>query len=106
MNEENNNNQIEWGIVENSQLYTKVTENSYLHNTNDERLALRSIQPLSTLIINHGLRPEQIALQFTLNKSQKAVFMIIADHLDQRNRSSSGKPKRKGNVQKAFHFGT
>ena len=68
--------------MENSQLYTKVTENSSLHNTNDERPALRSIQPVSTLIINHGLRPEQIALQFTLNKKQKAAFIIIADHLD------------------------
>ena len=74
MNEENNNNQIEWSIVENSQLYTKVTENSFLHNTNDERPALRSIPPVSTLIINHGLRPEQIALQFTLQQKPKGCI--------------------------------
>ncbi|CAF3219894.1 unnamed protein product [Rotaria sp. Silwood2] len=89
MNEEDNSVEIEQTDKEDDQLFIKPVEDSLLHYNASASLSLESIQPVSTMIVINSYSQEQIALEFTLNKNQKAAFMIITSHLNANDETSS-----------------
>lgn len=59
--------------------------------SNGESLDFRSIVPVAKVIVPVENTREYISEQFTLNKNQKAAFMIITGHLDGLNRLNEGR---------------
>jgi len=51
-------------------------------DSNSEHLNFQCIVPVSRIIVPNETTREHIAQHFTLNKNQKAAFMIITGHLD------------------------
>lgn len=82
MNDENSNITVERNEMEDEGLYMKTAENSCTQNNSITSANLALIQPVSTIIVTNGLYQDQIAIEFTLNKNQKAAFMIITSHLN------------------------
>ncbi len=74
---------IEQNDIEVNELVGAVEENvpSNFHSNNGS-LNFQCIVPVSRIIVPNETTREHIAQQFTLNKNQKAAFMIITGHLD------------------------
>ena len=51
-------------------------------NNNNESYSSTNIIPVTKIAVPNEITRENIAAQFTLNKNQKAAFMIITGHLD------------------------
>jgi hypothetical protein len=100
MNEKYNNVVIEQSDKENDQLFIKSVENSLLHDNSGVSSSFDSIQPVSTMIDTSSRSQEQIAYAFTLNKNQKAAFMIITSHLNGVDGMNAGKTIEKGYFSK------
>jgi hypothetical protein len=67
-------------------------ENNMSSNFNGDNEALNSqcIVPVTKITIPNEITREDIAQQFTLNKNQKAAYMIITGHLDGLNKLNEG----------------
>jgi hypothetical protein len=59
-------------------------------DSNNGSLNFRCIVPVSRIIVPNETTREHIAQQFTLNKNQKAAFMIITGHLDGLDKLNEG----------------
>lgn len=60
------------------------------HDSHSEPLNFNCIIPVTKITIPDGITRENIAQQFTLNKNQKAAFMIITGHLDGLDKLNAG----------------
>lgn len=56
----------------------------------NDTLDFNCITLVSKIPISNGITRESTAQQFTLNKNQRAAFMIITGHLDDMDKSNSG----------------
>jgi hypothetical protein len=83
INEEDGSGLTEQNGAEEDQLVSAVGTSTLLDNDDYGTSSnFISIQPVATVSVPSGPSREQIAEQFTLNKNQKAAFMIITGHLD------------------------
>ena len=69
-----------------------TVEDSMVSNldTNIEHLHSAFIEPVTMVTVPDQISREYIAKQFTLNKNQKAAFMIITGHLDGLDKLNEG----------------
>ncbi|CAF1337157.1 unnamed protein product [Adineta steineri] len=59
-------------------------------NSDNGLLSSRSIMPVIKITVPNEITRENIVTQFTLNKNQKAAFMIITGHLDGLDKLNEG----------------
>jgi hypothetical protein len=83
INEKDSSGLTEQNDVEEDQLVSAVGTSTLLDNDDYATSSnFISIQPVTTVFVPSGPSREKIVEQFTLNKNQKAAFMIITGHLD------------------------
>lgn len=70
------------GTVDDSVASNFDTNNKHSHST--------SIAPVTMITVSDEITREHIVQQFTLNKNQKAAFMIVTGHLDGLDRLNEG----------------
>jgi hypothetical protein len=102
INEEDNNVVIEQPDKANDQLFIKSLEDSLSYGNSGVSSSFDSIQPVSTVIDTSSRSQEQLASDFTLNKNQKAAFMIITSHLNGVYGMNAGKVIEKGYFSKTL----
>jgi hypothetical protein len=91
MNEEDDNTVVERTNLDPDQLLSLPVENLALCDEDTMLKSFDGIMPVSIMIDTDIHSQEYVASEFTLNKNQKAAFMIITSHLDGADRSNAGK---------------
>ena len=78
---------VEQSETDENQLVGVIEDNVPSSYWNDNvPLDFRCIVPVTRIMVPNTTTREHIAQQFTLNKNQKAAFMIITGHLDGLNK--------------------
>lgn len=82
---------IEKNATDINELFGTIEDNASSGvRDNNDMLNFRHITPVSKINVPSEVTREQIAQQFTLNKNQKAAFLIITGHLDGLDKLNEG----------------
>ncbi len=91
MNEEDNNIVVERTNLDPDQPLLLPVENLVLCDEDKISTSFDGIMPVSIIIDTNIHSQEYVVSKFTLNKNQKAAFMIITSHLNGADKSNAGK---------------